>query len=102
MSHSNEQARSEVVKHAGAKRATGSMDVETLIKTLKETFDVYFPDKDPLGPVSNKPLPIPKATPELIRWTNTFVEQIAYRYSTEVKVRHSSIIPLRPCVHAWV
>jgi len=102
MSYSNDPARSrsDVTKNAGAKHATDSMDVAALIKTLKETFDVYYPDKDPLGSVSNKPLPIPRATPELIRWTNTFVEQISYRYSKEVKVRHSSIIPLP--LPAWM
>src|ERR1700753_4185217 len=103
MSYPNEQARSDVTKNAASKQATGSMDVAALIKTLKETFDVYSPDKAPLGPVSNKPLPIPRATPELIRWTETFIEQISYRYSKEVKVRHSSIIPLRPdCLPAWI
>ena len=101
MSSYNEQARLDVTKNVGAKHATDSMDVAALIKTLKETFDVYYPDKDPLGSVSNKPLPIPKATPELIRWTNTFIEQISYRYSKEVKVSHHSTIFLHHCLHAW-
>jgi hypothetical protein len=89
MSYSNGQ--SEVTKYKRGQADSSTVDVETLIKTLKESFDCSYPDKDPLGPICDKPLPFPKATPELIRWTHTFVEQISYKYSTEVKVSFLSL-----------
>lgn len=59
--------------------------MKAFMHALKQSYEVYYPEKEPYGHIVDKPLPFPQGTTELIRWTMTFIDQIAYKYSKEVE-----------------
>jgi len=71
---------------SGEDNGTDIAHMKAFMQALKQSYEVYYPEKDPYGHIIDKPLPFPQATTELIRWTTTFIDQIAYKYSKEVEV----------------